>query len=314
MKKSQNFLAIFAVVFLILTPNKSWACACGCSMFDVGTASTLPTQVGGLAFLEYNNVNQNKNWHQTGRGNMADSHDRKIVTETYTAGLQYMFNRRWGLMTKIPYVERRAQMAGAGHHHNLGVADNKFSHNSIGDVKLMGIYSGFSPNMSTGLIFGVKLPTGTTNHNDFEADMQIGTGSTDAIIGAYHMGQISKDGSWNYFMQGTWQKAITTKQNYFPGTEYSASSGLYYDFGQVGIFSKFAPMLQIIASDKNRDRGSASNSENSGYFRTFIAPGLQVNIDQVRIYSDIQFPVYQNLNGNQLAVSKIFKLVIGYKF
>jgi len=217
-------------------------------------------------------------------------------------------------MTKVPYVERRIQKAGDGHDDNLGVVDNKFSHNSIGDVKLMGIYSGFSSNMSTGLIFGAKFPTGKTNHDNFESDMQIGTGSTDSIIGAYHIGQISRDGSWNYFMQGTWQKAISTKKNYTPGSELSASSGLYYDFGQVGILSKFAPMLQIIASDKKRDGGLNSNAENSGYIRTFITPGLQANINQVRIYGDIQFPIYQNLNGNQLAVSKILKLVIGYKF
>jgi len=93
MKTLQNALAIFAIISFNLIPNTSWACACGGSIFDVGTASTLPTQLGGLSFLEYNYVNQNRNQHKTHLGNIADSHDRKIVTQIYTAGLQYMFNK-----------------------------------------------------------------------------------------------------------------------------------------------------------------------------------------------------------------------------
>ena len=33
----------------------------------------------------------------------------------------------------------------------------------LGDVRVWGHYTGFSPDMSTGFLFGLKLPTGSTN-------------------------------------------------------------------------------------------------------------------------------------------------------
>jgi hypothetical protein len=45
------FLAIgFA---LTLRPNLIWACACGCSVFDVGTPSLIPNGSGGQVWFEY---------------------------------------------------------------------------------------------------------------------------------------------------------------------------------------------------------------------------------------------------------------------
>ncbi len=29
---------------------------------------------------------------------------------------------------------------------------------------------------------------------------------------------------------------------------------------------------------------------------------------------NIEFPIYENVNGNQLAVAKIFKMILAYKF
>ena len=39
------------------------------------------------------------------------------------------------------------------------------SWSSFGDLKLEGIYTGFIPDMSAGVTFGLKLPTGNDNHD-----------------------------------------------------------------------------------------------------------------------------------------------------
>ena len=47
------------------------------------------------------------------------------------------------------------------------------------------MYTGFSKDMSKGLIFGVKLPTGDYTAANFDRDTQIGTGSTDSSSAAF---------------------------------------------------------------------------------------------------------------------------------
>ena len=53
--------ALIALAFTAL-PSLAQACACGCSIFDVGTASMLPSGLGTTLFLEYDFLNQTTNW------------------------------------------------------------------------------------------------------------------------------------------------------------------------------------------------------------------------------------------------------------
>ena len=55
--------------------------------------------------------------------------------------------------------------------------------------------------MSKGLIFGVKLPTRQWKADGFDRDTQIGTGSTDLILGGYWRGMLTGDNAWQYFAQ-----------------------------------------------------------------------------------------------------------------
>jgi len=55
-----------SIAFLgTLAPGLTLACACGCGIFDVGTASMFPTQQGGMVWTEYDFMDQNKNWSGT---------------------------------------------------------------------------------------------------------------------------------------------------------------------------------------------------------------------------------------------------------
>jgi hypothetical protein len=306
----KHFLvAVFLFLFLA---NEALACACGCGVFSVGTSALIPNCQGGTAFLQYDHITQSRNWSGNSKSN-EDNHDKKIQTQTITAGAQYMFNREWGLAARIPYANRKTK---AIEHGDDDEETTKFTNtNSVGDIRLNGIYSGFSADMSSGLTFGLKLPTGQSKARSLdERDMQIGTGSTDLILGAYKMGKIDDEGSFNWFGQTSWQHAFITHRGFRLGDEISAATGLYYNAGAVAGIKKIAPIFQITGAKRLRNSGWASDSFNSGYSQVFFAPAIELNFSSFKIYGDVEFPIYRNVNGNQLVAQRLYKMILGYNF
>ena len=75
----------------------------------------------------------------------------------------------------------------------------------LGDIRLEGIYTGFFADQSAGVTFGLKLPTGDFTlliPDVVDRDTQIGTGSTDILLGGFYRGNITKDEKWDWFAQG----------------------------------------------------------------------------------------------------------------
>src|SRR5208283_775502 len=87
----------------MLAPGVVHACACGCGVFDVATSSMLPNSTGGMAWLQYDYQDQNRNWNGTSEAPAINNGDKEIETHFITAGLQYMFNNSWGLKVEVPY-------------------------------------------------------------------------------------------------------------------------------------------------------------------------------------------------------------------
>ena len=83
-----------------------------------------------------------------------------------------MFNRDWGVSIELPYEHRYFKTDNG----DTGTPDiQSFVHDAIGDMRIQGIYTGFSPDMSTGLDFGLKLPTGDYTYPNFDRDTEIGS-------------------------------------------------------------------------------------------------------------------------------------------
>ena len=171
------------------------ACACGCSVFDVGGLD-LPQEQdhGGRVFFEYWSGNQTQNYVGSSKASPALNNDKQINTQWYNVGFSYSFNRDWGVMVRVPTVNRSLTT-------DTGPPDGiqTFNSKDIGDVEVMGMYTGFFKDLSTGIMFGVKLPTGTYTAPGFDRDTQIGSGSTDLLLGAFHRGLLSGDNAWQYF-------------------------------------------------------------------------------------------------------------------
>lgn len=303
----RKFLVIGGALFACL-PSLCLACACGCGVFSVGTSSLIPNGSGGVLFLEEDYYNQIDNWKGTSSAPAANNEDKNIRTQFYTVGLRYMLNRKWGFEVQIPYWQRlfitTLDSGGIG----------GFHHGAIGDIRLLGMYTGFSGDMSSGVTFGVKLPNGDYTYPNFDRDTSIGTGSTDLILGGYHEGVVTSSGSWNWFAQGQWESAVATRDGYHPGNELDGAAGVYYNGWTFGATKQLSPVLQLLVSDRQHDTGVNADPENSGYRRLIAAPGMEYDTGNLKFYADVEWPLYQNTNGNQLVGPRAYKLIMAYSF
>lgn len=297
----------FGLLAGAMVPSAAFACACGCGVFDVGTSSMFPNDTGGMAYLNYNYQSQNENWSGTSSAPGANNDDKKIETHFVTLGLQYMFSRKWGAQLEIPVANRTF---------NSAINAGSLNWTSLADIRLKGIYTGFSEDLSSGVSFGLKLPTGSYSHTetlgDIDRDTQIGSGSTDLLLGGWHRAQFG-DSNWNWFAQAELNVPVLKQGDYRPGVEANVAAGIYYEGISIGSV-KISPVAQIIGSLHGRDNGAAAAPDDSGYERVLVAPGIEFNFHPVTIYADVEIPVYQNVRGNQLVAPALFKLTASYMF
>ena len=333
-------LAVALALPLAWQSTPALACACGCSVFDAGF-SGLPQEndQGGRVYYELDRSNQNQNWIGGSKADPSLNLDKRISTYWHNIGFEYMFNREWGIALKVPYVQRGFWTTTTDNNGNTIVGE--LSSRSVGDIEIMGMYTGFSQDMSTGILFGLKLPSGTYTEPGFDRDTQIGTGSTDAMIGGFHRGMITGDNAWQYFVQMmaripfAYRAALDPTgsglvQTYKPGYQVDASAGIVYNNGyNILGFDKIAPVLQLIGSHRVRDGGDAADPLNSGFDRVMVAPGIEFTkvVDEfnkrvMKFYADVEIPIYYRTNAGlnpagsegQLIAPIMYRLLASYNF
>ena len=335
---------MLAVVPLIgFTTTVAHACACGCSVFDVGGLGAPQEQDhGGRVFFEFWSGDQNQNWVGTSRAPAAINMDKQVNTQWYNVGFEYSFNRQWGVMVRAPYVNRAFTTETD---FSFPGQIQTFRSSDLGDIEVMGMYTGFFNDMSTGVIFGLKLPSGTYTAPGFDRDTQIGSGSTDLILGGFHRGLITGDNAWQYFYQATWRQPFLYRdaadpqgffdgnpgvvQSYHPGMQVDGAAGIIYNnwYNVLG-FDKITPLGQVIISHRNADSGTGSDPFNSGFDRVMLSPGIEftkvldeANNRVLKTYFDIEVPIYYRTNAannagteGQLIAPYLIKLVTSYNF
>jgi hypothetical protein len=341
-----TFIATIMLAFVPLvglTTTVAYACACGCSVFDVGGLGAPQEQDhGGRVFFEFWSGDQNQNWVGTSRAPAAINMDKQVNTQWYNVGFEYSFNRQWGVMVRAPYVNRdfttTTNTPAAGDVQTFNARD-------LGDIEVMGMYTGFFNDMSTGVIFGLKLPSGTYTAPGLDRDTQIGSGSTDLILGGFHRGLITGDNAWQYFMQAAWRQPFLYRdaadpqgffdgnpgvvQSYHPGLQVDGAAGIVYNnWYNVFGFDKITPLGQVIISHRDHDTGTGSDPFNSGFDRVMLSPGIEftkvldeANNRVLKTYFDIEVPVYYRTNAannagteGQLIAPYLIKLVTSYNF
>ena len=305
----------------VLVPGFALACACGCGVFDVGTATMILTHPGGMLYVEDDYQDQDQNW--VGSRAAPDSYntDKEIETNFGAVGLDYNFNRSWGMSVKIPYWLRtfRTDIG------SPGAPDiQSYRHNAIGDVQVIANYTGFSPDMSTGLSAGLKLATGDWTYPYFDRDTSIGTGTTDLLLGGYHLGTLSAEHHLTWFVEALFDRAFNTREGYRPGNETDAAAGVMYDGFQLANRGKLTALLQLLGSDRLHDSGVNADPANSGYQRLLVSPGLEAEVGKWKFYADAEFRVYHYANAapsvategtqGQLVAPVLLKFIVSYSF
>lgn len=291
---------IYMTIFSALLPAPVFGCACGCSVFSVGARWMMPISSGYRTFLLYDFMDQSENWNNWRSAATDLNNDKEIRTSFYTLGFEYMANRDWGVMVEAPVWDRYFKTTDDDGN------EASMDHSALGDVRIMGMYTGLSEDMSTGIQLGLKLPTGPFNQSLLDRDTQIGTGTTDLLLGGYQMGQ---EDSWGWYTQALWQHAFNSRDGYRPGDSFDFSIGVHYD--KLLDAYKIVPMLQLIASLRSVDSGVNSDPNNTGYERLYVSPSVEVNVSQsIQVYADLRIPVLTHVTGYQLVAPALFNITL----
>jgi hypothetical protein len=286
--------------FIFSCGTQVWACSsCGCSLSSDWGSQGVATDEGLRLDLRFDSLNQNQ--MRSGTAKAISTGEQELYTRNryLTAALDYNWNERWGINVQLPYIQRS--------HATLGdPATPAFSASktdSVGDVKVIARYAGFGDG-TWGVQFGLKLPTGSHTQRFNAGDaagtpldrgLQPGTGTTDVIAGVYRFGIWSEN--WDYFVQALAQLPTAAKDDFKPGNALNVNVGFRY----MG-FESFTPQLQINARISGKDAGAQASPNDSGGKTIYLSPGVTVPVnDRVKVYGFVQLPVYQNLNGFQLA-------------
>ena len=328
-------LPLLAAIAALVLPATAHACACGCGIFDVGDGTLIPqpSDSGFSVFYRYAYMDQNQNFEQGHKAPAADNSDQRIQTSFHTLGAEYRVNHKWMVMAQLPIYDRHFTTSATDDAGNT--ANVTFPLTAAGDAMVQVTYTGLTPDMADGLSFGVKLPTGRhtsptygnyTQNPPYDPDTLPGTGSTDILVGGYHVGHIGvgREGAAHWFAQAQYKIAVATQNGYRPGNEIDSALGVSYDLATGGV-TKLSPTLQLLGSVRARDSGVNAVPLNSGYQRLLIAPGARVQLSRkLSVYADVELPIAQYTNAassvaiegtaGQLVAPALFKMQVNYGF
>ena len=338
MKRSKRLsIPMLAIPMLAAVPSgTAFACAsCGCSINSDFSVQGLSTTGGWSADLRYDYLNQNqlrsgtKTISATSAANATNMQTNSPAeVEQYTknnyltATLDYNNAKSFGVSFVLPYIDRTHSTLGTGSDGStFDPANGAYgsSASGLGDIKVLGRYFGFSEQRNFGIQFGLKLPTGQKNQvsnagnpTPVDPGLQLGTGTTDLIIGAYRFDNLSAN--WDYFAQASLQAALNSSTmaagSYKPGSSVNLNFGVRYQG-----FERFIPSLQINARHAKPDSGDAADTYATGGTLVYLTPGIIVPItEKFAAYGNVQLPIYQNVNGIQLAPKYIASAGVRFAF
>ncbi|TCI07473.1 hypothetical protein EZM97_32595 [Dyella soli] len=308
------------LIALASVPGLATACStCGCSLNSDWSSQGYAITTGLHLSVREDYFNQS----QLVSGTDTVSHSsfqfpndqevqQKTINRNTLLGADYNFSRYWGVSVQLPYTDRFHQTIAAG-----DTAVSTSDAQGIGDLRVVARYQGFSEDAGIGLQFGLKLPTGRFTQ-DFESGpqagqpldrgLQLGTGTTDALVGVYKSGYLSE--AVGYFGQAMAQVALDAREHFRPGNSLNVNFGLrYLDAG------RFTPQVQLNLHSEQRESGAQADRANSGATLAYLSPGIGMKITpRLDAFAFVQFPVWQRVNGLQLEPRRLWSVGAQYRF
>jgi len=331
--KSVLCLLLLAASLALFLPKMTHACAsCGCTLSSDWNTLNISSPGDFKIDLRYDYLNQDQ--LRSGTGTISSVAASKIVNngdpqevEKYTVnnyltlGFAYSVTPYIGVSAQLPWIFRNHSTLGTASD-GITPGDGGGQYNSktssIGDIKLLANYQGILPQSTLGVVLGFKLPSGSFNQSGNSTDtsapgpvpidrgLQPGTGTTDIIAGLYYADAFNI--AWSYFAQAQFQAALDSRDAYRPGNAVNVNLGVRFQ-----AVRWIAPQLQINAKYGLHDEGANADAVSTGGTLVYVSPGVVVPLGkQASVYAFGQVPVYQNLNGVQLA--PMFTISAGAKF
>ena len=170
--------------------------SCGCTLNSDWSSQGYTTSSGLHWDLRYDYFDQSELRSGTrgvSRSDVPLPAEREVqqntINRNLTLGLDYSPARNWGVNVLIPYFDRPHTT------YDEGETELSGSHSrGLGDVRVVARYQGFQPDLSIGVQFGLKLPTGEIGDTfrsgplageTVDRGLQLGTGTTDLLLGVY---------------------------------------------------------------------------------------------------------------------------------
>ena len=182
MKSPMIQTALAALLACSIFPFDAFACSSGGCTLNADWASQGFKSNGGFSIdLRHDDFSQTDLRTGTGRVDRsaisfpADAEiQQETVNRNTTLTLDHGINAAWGASLQLPYINRYHTTIVDG---NTDISTSRST--SLGDMRLLGRYQGFSPEHNWGVQLGLKLPTGRTNLN-FNGGPQVGEALTGA--------------------------------------------------------------------------------------------------------------------------------------
>ena len=291
------------------------AASCGsafCSVNSNWTSESAMTEPGSTFDLRYEYINQNQPRSGSDKvavGQIPHHHDEvSTLNRNLLATYIRTFDSGWGVSVIVPILDRDHLHV---HNHHGEQIPERWKFTELGDVRVIGGYQlpyvgDTSKPANAGITFGLKLPTGKRNvANDdgevAERSLQPGTGTTDAIIGAYYHQKLPQWGA-SWFAQTQYQHPLNSRDEFKPGDQFGVDVGYRH-----AITDKLGALVQLNFLVKRRDSGAEAEPKDSGGRFVSISPGLSYAVtDKIQLYGFFQKPLYQHVNGVQLTANKAF--------
>jgi len=316
------------VLIGVVAPRLALACAtCGCTLSS-DAAMGYSAAAGWRVNLEDDYINQDQLREGTGTATPSQvvnapsdlalgggEIEKQTINRYLTLGINYSPNSSWNVNLLVPYVTRDHTTYGVqlAPYSASETAPGQISGaqvSGLGDFRLIGSYQGLLDTHNLGLQFGVKVPTGQFGTRaDFssgpnagtplDASLQVGTGSTDLIVGAYYYQAVSQN--VDAFINGQFQVAVAERQNapgndFRPGNSETMSVGLRYE-----ATPRWVPQLQLNLYHKSADQGALADLPDTTGTVIYLSPGLTLPaVQHMQLYGFVQLPVYSKLDGYQV--------------
>ena len=203
----------------------------------------------------------------------------------------------WTVKAVVPFVDKKSNGNGSS---------------GLGDIRLGTKYrvsriDRFGSQLSTTLLFQVKLPTG-----DDDSSPRLGSGSTDFTGGLLH---VLESRRWYYNL------AARYRLNTEGGGNLDKGDKVFLDIvgGVRPVLTEYRNADTVLFLELNWERAArdslrGANVTNSGGWEMFLSPGIFWTYRNYAVTSGLQIPVAENLNGAQPTSDYRFKLTGKYAF